>query len=260
MEEQKGLISSLLNKYFNGVKEYAGILTLIITTCATILSALIRFGIYIFRYGQVSYWGLPTQTINIESKNAFYNFAIYFIVSLFIIAVNSFFYKQFSKLNERWHVLIFALCILLYFFTSRMAYKHEVLFGIAIIIVIFIFPAFISWEWKLIFNIIDKKRKKKKKSFSLNEQIWQCAIVFSVIAILELFLLLGSGYLSEAAISDFRVIEQSDSYSAIIYETNDSYYISPCEMDDDKIIYIDKNSKTLITKENVNYTHCEYVK
>ncbi len=85
-------------------------------------------------------------------------------------------------------------------------------------------------------------------------------IIFAVTAILELVLLLGSGCLSAASVSEFRVIEKDDGYSAIIYETNDSYYISPCEMDGGKIIYIDKNSKTLITKENVNYNHCEYMK
>lgn len=260
MEESKGLISLFLNKYFNSVKDYAGILTLIITTCATFLSALIRFGIYMFRYGQVIYWDLPTETINIESKNTFYNLAIYFIISLFIIAVNGFFYKKFSKLNGKWHLVITIICFILCFFTTHIAYKYKPLLWCVTIIAIFVFPAFIFLEGKQILDIIEKRRKKSGKTYSLNEQIWQCVIIFSVTAILELALLFGSGCLSAASVSEFRVIEKDDSYNAIIYETSDSYYISPCEIKDDKITNIDKNSKTMIAKENVNYTHYEYLK
>ncbi len=176
MEESKGIISSFLNKYFNGIKDYAGILTLIITTCATLLSALLRFGIYMFRYGQVIYWNLPTETINIDSKNTFYNLAIYFVISLFIVAVNGFFYKQFSKLNGKWQLGLAIICLILCFFTIHVAYKYQPLLWLVTIIAVLIFPAYIFLQGKQIFNTIDNRRKKQGKSekiYSLNEQIWQ---------------------------------------------------------------------------------------
>lgn len=265
--KDKGIITSVLDKYLGGIKEYAGILTLFITVGATILGALIRFGIYSYYYGFVFYWKLPKEVINIDSNNTFYNIAFYSIFSLFVIVVNSVFYKLFAKLNEKYQLFISALIPLMYFvfsFTFKITTEiAEILLWILMIISICILPAYTFSLWKITVNLKNKnlkKRKKVEKIYSLKEQIWQCVVIVSIIAVLEVALLFGMGYLSSNATTDFRVITiENDCNYAIIYETDNVYCIAPCEVEDENIVNIDKDTKSLIGKENINYTHYQYV-
>lgn len=266
-EKSKGIITSILDKYLGGAKEYAGILTLCITVGATILGALIRFGIYSYYYGFVFYWNLPKEVINIDSNNTFYNIAFYSIFSLFIIVVNSLFYNLFKKLNEKWYMIFSTVYLLLYSaasFTAHIATDiAEIFLWVLMLILICILPAYTFSLGKFVLKMKSKNRKKSKrygKNYSLKEQIWQCLVIVSIIAILEVAFLFGMGYLSAESTTSFRIIEENGNSSAIIYETSDAYYISPCILEDGNIINIDKDTKTLIGKENINYTHYQYVK
>lgn len=266
-EKRKGIITSILDKYLGGIKEYAGILTLFITVGATTLGALIRFGIYSYYYGFVFYWNLPKEVINIDSNNTFYNIAFYSIFSLFIIVVNSLFYNLFKRLNEKWHIILSIICLSLYFITSLTARVatdvSEIILWILMITLICIFPAYTFSLGKIALKIKSKTHKKPKvdeKNYSLKEQVWQCLVIISIIAILEVAMLFGLGYLSAKSTTSFRVVEENGNSSAIIYETSDAYYISPCVLEDGTIVDIDKGYKTLIGKENINYTHHQYVK
>lgn len=267
-EKSKGTITIILDKYLGGIKEYAGILTFFITIGATLLGALIRFGIYSYYYGFVIYWDLPKEVINIDSNNTLYNIAFYSIFSLFIIVVNSLFYKLFKKLNEKWHIFLATIYFLLYFifsFTARIGTDiSEITLWILMIISICIFPAYAFSLRRITLKMKNKNLKKSKsneKSYSLKEQIWQCLVIVSVIAVVEIALLFGMGCLSAHAATTFRVINEENTHGyAIIYETENAYYISPCEIKDGKIVNINKRTKTLIEKENISYTNYQYIK
>ena len=271
-KKDKGIITSILDKYLGGIKEYAGILTLLITVGATILGALIRFGIYSYYYGFIFYWNLPKEVINIDSNNTFYNIAFYFVISLFIIVLNSIFYRLFSALYKRSEKLYNAVLIIyialpiICIITALISIKVGTIIAWAVaILTICVCPGYIFCDGKMLFQKIRKKFKKNKekedeKTYSLKEQAWQCLVIISVLAVLEVILLFGTGYLSANSTTSFRVVEENGNSSAIIYETSDAYYISPCVLEDGTIVDIDKGDKTLIGKENINYTHHQYVK
>lgn len=271
-KKDKGIITSILDKYLEGVKEYAGILTLLITVGATILGALIRFGIYSYYYGFVFYWKLPKEVINIDSNNTFYNIAFYFVISLFIIVLNSVFYRLFSALYKRRKkvydavLIIYIALPIICIVTALISIKLGTIIAWFIaILTICVCPGYILCDGKMLFQKIQKifkknKEKEDEKKYSLREQVWQCLVIISVLAVLDVVLLFGTGYLSAKSTTSFRVVEENGNSSAIIYETSDAYYISPCLLENGTIVNIDKGNKTVIGKENTNYTHYQYVK
>lgn len=270
-QKDRGIITSILDKYLGEIKEYAGILTLLITVGATILGALIRFGIYSYYYGFVFYWNLPKEVINIDSNNTFYNIAFYFVISLFIIVLNSVFYRLFSALYKRSkkvydavliiYIALPIICIIAALISLKIG---TIIAWFIAVLTICVCPGYIFCDGKMFFQKIRKKLKKNKekddeKNYSLKEQVWQCLVILSVLAVLDVVLLLGTGYLSAKSITSFRVVEENSNSSAIIYETSDAYYISPCILENGTIVNIDKGNKTIIGKENINYTHHKYV-
>ena len=271
----KDLLLKILDKYLGGIKEYVGILTLLITTGATILSSLLKFGYYVYRYGAALYWNLPIETIDIYSKNTFFNIVIYLVLALFVCVVNRCFYMIFHKIYKKskcwfWSILIaYILLLLLSIFVVSLSRKVATAMVLVFaILLVFVFPAYILCVVDNFFvNKASTKKKKKKikaesdeKQYTLKEQIWQCVAIITITASLEMGLLFGAGCLSAKSTADFRVVEINNDTCAIIYETNDAYYISPCEIENGKIINIDKNSKELIEKENITYTHYQYSK
>lgn len=271
----KDLLLKILDKYLGGIKEYVGILTLLITTGATILSSLLKFGYYVYRYGIAHYWKLPIEIIDIYSKNTSFNIAIYLVLSLFVFVVNKWFYTQFLKLHKKskcWFWLILITYILLPILTKPVVSWSRNVAAVMVLVfavlLVFVFPAYILCVVENFF--VDKESTKKKKGkiktesdekqYTLKDQIWRCIAIITITASLEMGLLFGAGCLSAESTADFKVVEINNNTCAIIYETNDAYYISPCEIENGRIINIDKNSKELIAKENITYTHYIYSK
>ena len=270
---KKDLFLKILDKYLGGIKEYAGILTLLFTTGATIISSLLKLVYYVHSCGFVCYWSLPIEIIDIYSKNTSFNIAIYFILSLFVYVVNRCFYMLFHKFNKkRKFGLSIALIayILLPVSSIFVALKLKnvaiVIVLIFVLLLILVFPAHIICVTENAFvNKTSTKKEKKKietkneeKIFTLKDQIWRFVAVVTITTALELGLVFVSGFVRAESTANFKVIEMNNNTCAIIYETNDAYYISPCEIENGRIINIDKNSKELIAKENITYTHYQY--
>lgn len=121
-------------------------------------------------------------------------------------------------------------------------------------------------------TVQQEKNQNNQKSRSISfEEIKDIVkivvVIFFIISPIIMFGTIGLGYQEASHETSFRVIETSVSENeekvetfAIIYETNDSYYISPCIMNEDKITDIKKETQNIISKEGIEYTHSKYEK
>ena len=53
-------------------------------------------------------------------------------------------------------------------------------------------------------------------------------------------------------------VKQGAETFAIIYETDENYYISPCVIENEKIVEINVDTKDVIAKEGTQYKHFHY--
>lgn len=90
-------------------------------------------------------------------------------------------------------------------------------------------------------------------------------IVFIIIVPIIMFTILYLGYQEAYFEKEFRVIETSSTVEeqgtetfAIIYETDENYYISPCVIENEKIVEINVDTKDVIVKEGTQYKHFHY--
>lgn len=285
--------SELLDKYIGESREYAGFLTFLITFGISLLGAILRFCIFIYYWGRTHYWELPKEIISVNSNNIFYELIVYSVIASIIFLINRSVYKRLKKSHKR-NIVIFVSSFIVFFIlilaaisASKLSslFSNIITFFLSLYIALY-YPACSIYAGDVIFDYFNRKKAKKEQKKKEKHKIYNTTeianektedknaeevkktymkkstlyfVTFIITAAITFCLISFIGYLHEKEKTDFRVVEMNENYTyAIVYETDNVYYISPCTIEDSKIIQIDKNIKKIVAKENIEYTHYRY--
>ncbi|MDE5994606.1 MAG: hypothetical protein K2G60_03735, partial [Oscillospiraceae bacterium] len=150
------------------------------------------------------------------------------------------------------------------------------------ILTAFCFPAISICFSDILYDSFEKRKSRKTKDemndtksnnakeplvISFTGKIKAILITFIVVASIITVLMFCSAQLTEYKKTEFKVVEitltddktVSKPY-AIIYETDNKYYICPCTIENGAITNINKRTKNVIANEDVEYTQYQYVK
>lgn len=285
--------SCILNKHFKYLNEYVPILTFFLTIGAGAISGIIRYSFYVYNRGIVSYWDLPNEIISIKTDNVIFEVFIYAIFVILILLFNRIVYKRLSELrneNNAKFTRILISCFVFYILSliiAALVSRFSKLLMLVLILVFVIFTAFYLPAFSICFSDIlydsFEKRKSRKTKDEMNDtksnnakeplvisftgKIKAILITFILVASIITALIFFHAWLTESQKTEFKVIEltltddktASKPY-AILYETDNKYYICPCTIENGTITNINKRTKNVIANEDVEYTLYQYVK
>jgi hypothetical protein len=259
---------SIIIKY---IQENAAAFTLLATVAITAGSVLLKYVYYLIELGYTNYYNISSSNIDIADDNILYGIVANGIMSLFFIFISSLPYFVWQSKIKKWIKIVvisiitlvpeISLTISLITLAKQGIVYSPKQYVTYVILGIFVGLTVFSLGFLLLINKGLSKKKKTKKNVqnkSLLEVVKSIATVLVVLIVVESVLLYSWGYYQASYQNEFKVIESTrydsicDTY-VILYETDDSYFISKCAIIDQKI-FINKDEHKKILKENVEYS------
>ncbi len=268
---QKQLIINFLRQKFEYFSKHIGAYTALTTLFFAIITATGKFFRYVFETGRVKYLEIPKSSISIFNENIAYDIALTVVVGCIITVVIIAPYYIFKvRIKKIYKIGLFVFDFLAYsivFLTLTQAIfyikeynKYQIIAQVIIFIFFYSITAILPSALFFWFTN-SKKVQKKDKSGKL------FVIVYSLICIAFLVLYVFScGWTVEKEKTKYRVVyeqvenesldsaekEKTISY-AIIYETDDFYYLAESEIEDSYINSIKYEHQKLISKDKAEY-------
>ena len=274
-------ISKILNEHFKDLNKYAPILTLILTVGAGAITGLVRYGFYVYNLGVTTYWELPKGIISIKSDSIIFEVLIYAIIVIPILLLNKALYKGLNNLRNTkkvkfWIIFTFMLFayIGLLIVVLFVSWFHKlvllILSLVFLIFTVFCLPAFSFCLSDILFDLVNKCKSaigKQKNNqitpLSFSTKIKMLLVLIVMMALIMTILIFQSAITNEQGKETFRVAQVetivdnelvTQTY-AIIYETDNNYYMCPCVMENNYITKINKSTQKIVSKESVEYTY-----
>ena len=245
------LKNHLLN-LFNFLKEekHLGVITWIASILATFSVILLKFIRYTYERGYISYWKLPTSVISIIDDNILYDIILTIAFAMILTAILLIpFYIMKASWRIIWKIIAYLainLTISIWFFfeseanimINHLGWKGIVAFVFAdiILLAVFYLPSVLHY-------IPIPPSKKPQTSYSLKKVL----IVLIILLLSYIIYFYYAGVNSAKSQYQYRII---NSEYAIIYETNDCYYLAKYDKTNNCII---KEFQKTIPKDNIEY-------
>ena len=247
------VIKLIIQKTFNYLKEdkQLGAVTWITTVFATLSVAVLKFFSFVFESGKLRYWDISTSVINVAGDNVLYDIVVTVVLAavvFFLFLIPYFIIKSKAKRVKKVVILlvvVLALSILLFFGSNARAIIHTSFWtGIVAFLIADLFFVGMFFAPTIAFLIATKPQENQSKPLTPK----RAAILVVVLAIVNILYFYGAGYWSVKSETRYRITTEN---YAIIYETEDSYYVA--KFDESKNV-INKNQQMIIGKEDVEYT------
>ena len=257
------------------IKENIGFFTFAFTLMVTLGSLLLRILTFLVEYGYASYYHIPPQLIHQSNFSILYDILIKGIFASLLIALNMIPYLIWKS---KYHLFIRSfflllillivpvLCILAQFFYSHFDPSVKDLINIfksgCILSILLWLIGYLYILYAFILAKIEKKKtyrhSPKKKTLSHNVTVKsskKILIVIIIVFALESFLCIFFGYLQAGNTNQFKILEgySEQNYYAVIYETDDSYIITNCEINENEktISFVNLDTKKEVAKDGI---------
>ena len=253
MEEGYKAIKELGNRIFKFLKEgkNLGAVTWLTTVFATLSVALLKFFGFVFESGKLKYWGISTSVINVAGDGVLYDIIVTIILAavvFFLLLIPYFIIKSSAKkLNKAIVLSIIALILSVVFFfgsNARLIIHNSFWTGTLVFLAADILFLGMFFAPTAAFLIVTRPQKNESKQLTPKRAI----VLVVVLAAANILYFYGTGCWAAKTETRYRIT--TDEY-AIIYETNNSYYVAKYDQSKNEII---KNQQKIIGKENVEYT------
>lgn len=268
MNDEEQLFVKNINKGIEYVQKNVAGLTLIATAAITVGSVLLKYIYYLIELGYTKYFHLSSSLIDIADDNILYSIVANGVISLFYALICFLPYWIYKSKTKTWKKVLYVVFItLIPFFLLLASFVELAVQGvlydslqyiIAMIVGIILGLMLFSPGYLL---IIDEKTNSKKAmqnkeeiiKKTLFEKLKRIVIEFLLLVIIESVIIYGFGYYKAYSQNEFKIIKTSDGeFYTVLYETNESYIISNCEITEKKIHIVNSVQKE-ISKENVEY-------
>lgn len=256
MEENNPIevIKLLIQKIFNYLKEdkHLGAVTWITTVFTTLSVAILKFLKFVTETGKLKYWNINTSAISVSGDNILYDIIVtaIFAIVVFLLFLIPYFIIRSKVKKVKKTLFIFGiaivLSIVLYFGSNAKEIIHNSPWvGIVAFLIADLFLNLVLFTPSIIFLIATKPYKKQSKPLTAKGTI----ILVIVIIFINVFYFYTIGFWSAKTETKYRIT--TDSQYAIVYETENVYYLAKYDESKNEI---KKNQQKIISKEDVEYT------
>lgn len=228
-----------------------GTVTWLSTAFTAISVALLKFFKFVSESGKLAYWKISPSVINVTADNILYDIivtAVFAVVILALFLIPYFIGK--SKIKKRVKFLLFGSLVVglstLFLFGSNAIgiMRNSFWVGLwAFVIADLLFLA-IFFLPSVVFHIATRPQKSQAKPMT-KKGVVGLLVVLVAINILYFYF---AGYYAALAATEYRIT--TDGY-AIIYETDDQYYLAEFDAENKSII---KENQKVIEKTGIGYT------
>ena len=263
-EKQKNQSGERMKAALDILNSNIGVITWLSTISVAVVATALKFLHYIFYKGYMSYWGIKIKEVSSANFSSLYDAIFMFMLCLILMLIVFFLtavllynfpriLKIFSCLTAYiFFSFIFIIMTDLWILVENRETRGIVLFLIISALLLFFCVQLSRILYTLFFLVKSKpnskfKSKTKSKSKIKIESKYVKPFLVAVTAILMVVSLYALGHDIADYQSKYRIT--SDGY-AIIYETEDNYYLAEYDEKTNKIV---KEHQKIIDKENVEY-------
>lgn len=250
MEKTVDILKDYIRTKIKLLESNIGAVTWISTITVALSTAFIKLMWYIIERGKLAFLKIDSSVISILGDNTLYNIVISIVFSTIIslIMLLPFFIIK-SKKKIRYKIFTLLLVFIgfsVFLFLISDAWvvlKGSGIFGICIFILAALISFIIFFIPSLVFGLLSIFKPKSAEKLSVKGFViilFMCFLFYCVLAYI-------SGYFSMQTQKNYRIIDES---YAIIYETEESFYLAEYNSDT-SLINCDKQK--IISKDNVVY-------
>lgn len=254
------------------VQQNIASVSIMLTAFISIGSIVIKIIHYLTEFGYVTYLGIPPSAISINSDNLIYEFFTSGIFALLLFLLNLipfYIWKSDKKIIIKilLSFLLFispvipATIIVLIVSLNGFSNMWFVIFEVAILCLLLGLLVFSYGTLAGILSSFFESKAKKKDTATEKDKIrkqvfstkFQIVIYMIIFLVVESLVCMLTGYFRAKNRTDFKIVENYNKKNyAIIYETKDTYFLSECSIECDKIKSIDFSTKLYVNKEDVD--------
>lgn len=253
MENSVEIVKGWAQSIFDFLKKEKnlGAVTWISTAFTAISVALMKFFKFVSESGKLAYWKINPNVINMTTDNLLYDIIVtaVFAVVIFALFLIPYFIAK-SKIKKRVKALLFigiiTILSLIFLFGSNAIEIMKTSFGMGLCVFVLadlLFLVMFSLP-SIAFYIATKPQKSQTKPVTKKGVV----IMLIVLIVANILYFYFAAYNATRTATVYRIT--SDGY-AIIYETDDQYYLAKY---DDKNKVILKDIQKIIEKNDIEYT------
>ena len=269
--------NSFIKENKEWIKNNNALFIAICTFFLAIGSYFVKFVIFVYMRGSLSYWNIPVEYIKFENTSSIGDLAFYAFIVLYIFVLIVILKKliHFGLNNFRKNILsivfvlfdfLFALfigtimnAIPIYLLINSISFANSLLTGLLVSIYLLLASCFKYWVNN---NFIKQKRKeqnnsKHDKSKSIKSFSLTAIIIYLALFCIGLMYVHRYGVINASNQDVFDLVE--DKTYAVIHSYEDDYLLLACEVDETtNTIIIDTDTKVVKSKEDLVITTCQF--
>ncbi len=252
-ETEKKIIKHKIKEWIKYLNSNIGAVTWISTVAIAVIATWLKFMWYVFQRGKLFYWNIDSTAISIIDDITLYSIFLMFVFGVLIIGVMLIpLIIVKSKMKVWWKIIDF---IVLFLAFSAIVFNVTGMYSLieqngsagivaSAIVLIIAFMCFFSPSLSVGMLITPSKKTEKGAKRTSIQGVIFCGVLWMIIMTGYIGYV---GYDSAKKQTDFRMT--SDGY-AIIYETNDYYYLAEYDKENRCVI---KGHQIIVKKENIEY-------
>lgn len=253
MDSSFEIVKAWVRRVFDFLKEEKnlGAITWISTAFTAISVALLKFFSFVYESGKLAYWKVSPAVIDMATDNIVYDIivTVVFAIVIFLLFLIPYFIAK-SKMKKWVKVLLFVgiavgFSVILFLGSNALEIIQKYFWmGLGVFVVADILFLAMLFLPSVAFHIMTKPPKNPAKPMTKKE----AAIILVVLVVVNIVCFYGSAYYAAATETEYRIT--TDGY-AIIYETDDVYYLAKFDAENKNIL---KGNQKIIEKTGVEYT------
>ena len=255
LEEEREEVRKEIKKGFEYLSKHIGAVTWISTVFVAVVAVALRFAWYVYQRGRLSFWKIDASSVSIVDGATLYNVVLLLALSIIVIIIMSIpalIFKSKMRVCIK-IVLLLLLFIVFSVFVFCSVEMYPIVAGtgmsgvVAIVIsMLILFTIFFAPSVVVAIVITPPKKHRLR---DIKESVMELLVIALIWSLVMTVYTYWIGYDSARKQTGFRIT--STGY-AIIYETNDYYYLAEYDKINEKV---NKDHQVIVEKKNVEYLY-----